>query len=221
MRTLELHNISKSFGEKQILKDVAITCKTGDIIGLFGRNGTGKSTLMKLVFGTLKADSIAINLNGKSISNKQIISKQTIGYLPQESFLPKNIKVRNVIPMFYNSSDEQDIIFHSPKVRSFDMKRVGDLSLGQRRYLEVLLIGNLEHPFLMLDEPFSMIEPLYKDEIKKLLKQLSSYKGILISDHYYDDVLHITNKNYVLKDANLHAVNSVEELQKFNYLKSR
>lgn len=218
MRQLQITNASKSFGDKKNLDQVALSCNTNDIIGLFGRNGTGKSTLLKIVFGTVKADDVSISYDGQIIPVKKVIPSQIIGYLPQESFLPKQVRVRDIVPMFFQRSEDQELVFYAPKVRTFDHMRVGELSLGQRRYLEVLLIGNLEHPFLLLDEPFSMIEPLYKDEIKHLLVKLSKYKGIVITDHYYDDVLDITNHNYLLKDAKLHEVQSKKKLIEMSYL---
>ena len=65
MRQLQIINVSKTFGDKNVLNQVSLTCNTNDIIGLFGRNGSGKSTLLKIAFGTLKADSISINYDGK------------------------------------------------------------------------------------------------------------------------------------------------------------
>ncbi len=218
MRQLQITNVSKSFRDINVLNQVSLTCNTTNIIGLFGRNGTGKSTLLKIVFGTVNADTISLNYDKKSILVKKVIPSQIVGYLPQESFLPKQIRVRDIVPMFFQRIEDQELVFYAPKIRTFDHKRVGELSLGQRRYLEVLLIGNLEHPFLFLDEPFSMIEPLYKEEIKNTLTKLSKYKGIVITDHYYDDVLDITNKNYLLKDSKLHQIQSKEELIKMNYL---
>ena len=93
-----------------------------------------------------------------------------------------------------------------------------ELSIGELRYFEVLLIGNLEHPFLMLDEPFSMIEPLYKIEIKKFLNNHKLKKGILINDNYYNDVLEITTKNLLIKNGRSQVIKNMEELKEHNYL---
>lgn len=91
------------------------------------------------------------------------------------------MKVRQVIPLFFAKEEEQDKVFYDPQVSGFDHQKVGHLSLGQRRYLELLLIGNLKHPFLLLDEPFSMIEPLYLERIKYFLLKLKKDKGFIPS----------------------------------------
>ena len=90
--------------------------------------------------------------------------------------------------------------------------------MGQLRYFEVLLLANLDHPFLMLDEPFSMIEPLYKVEIKKFLVQLKKKKGIIITDHYYNDVLEITDENFLIKDGTIVPITSKQSLREMEYL---
>jgi len=220
MDLLEITDLNKSYGKKTILKNIGLECKTGEIIGIFGRNGTGKSTLLKLIFGTVKADTILIKINSEIISQKAIIPSKKIAYLPQDTFLPKEQKVREIIPFFFPNGDDQDKIFYSPQVSSFEKIKVGKLSLGQLRYLELLIIGNLNHPFLMLDEPFSMIEPIYKDVIKNLLLRLKESKGIILTDHYYNDVLEITNKNFVLKDTEKIEIMGKNDLVKYEYLNS-
>jgi len=220
MNLLEITNLNKSYGNKVILKNVNLICKTGEIIGVFGRNGTGKSTLLKLIFGTVKADSILIKINSEAISQKNIIPSKKIAYLPQDTFLPKEQNVRAIIPLFFPNGDDQNKIFYSPQVSSFEKIKVGKLSLGQLRYLELLIIGNLNHPFLLLDEPFSMIEPIYKDVIKKLLLKLKVSKGIILTDHYYNDVLQVTNRNFILKDAKKIQIKTKEDLVKYEYLNS-
>lgn len=220
MDLLEITNIKKAYGNKIILNDVNLKCKTGEIIGIFGRNGSGKSTLLKLIFGTLIADSILIKINSKTISQSNIIASKTIAHLPQDSFLPKELKVRAVIPLFFPNSDDQNKIFYSPKVSSFEKIKIGELSYGELRYLELLIIGNLHHPFLLLDEPFSMIEPIYKELIKKLLLDLKESKAILLTDHYYHDVLQISSKNFILKDGRKIEIKNKEDLVKYEYLNS-
>lgn len=220
MDLLEITNLNKSYGKKTILKDINFECKVGEIIGIFGRNGAGKSTMLKLIFGTVKADSIFIKINSKNISQKNIIPSKKIAYLPQDNFLPKEQKVRAIIPLFFPNGDDQNRIFYSPQVSSFEKIKVGKLSLGQLRYLELLIIGNLSHSFLILDEPFSMIEPIYKDVIKNLLLKLKESKGIILTDHYYNDVLQVTNRNFVIKDTKIFEIKIKEDLVKYNYLNS-
>ena len=220
MDLLKVTDVNKSYGKKAILKNINLDCKVGEIIGIFGRNGTGKSTLLKLIFGTAKADSILIKINSEIISQKAIIPSKRIGYLPQDTFLPKERKVREIIPFFFPKGDDQDKIFYSPQVPSFEKIKIGKLSLGQLRYLELLIIGNLNHQFLMLDEPFSMIEPIYKDVIKSLLLKLKKSKGIILTDHYYNDVLEITDENFVIKDSEIIKVVDKSDLVKYEYLRS-
>lgn len=220
MDTLNISKLNKSFGKKIILKDINLECKVGEIVGIFGRNGCGKSTLLKLIFGAIKADSILIKLNAEIISQNKVISSKKIGYLPQETFLPKEWKVREIIPFFFPNGNDQDKIFYSKQVSSFEKMKVGQLSLGQLRYLELLIIGNLKHQFIMLDEPFSMIEPIYKDVIKKLLLEIKKTKGIILTDHYYDDVLEITDRNFIIKDTEKIEIMDKKDLIKYEYLRS-
>lgn len=220
MDLLKVTDLNKSYGKKSILRNINLECKVGEIIGIFGRNGTGKSTLLKLIFGTVKADSILIKVNSEIISQKAIIPSKKIGYLPQDTFLPKERKVREIIPLFFPNGDDQDKIFYSPQVSSFEKTKIGKLSLGQLRYLELLIIGNLKHQFIMLDEPFSMIEPIYKDVIKSLLLELKKTKGIILTDHYYNDVLQITDKNFVIKDSEIIEIIDKSDLVKYEYLRS-
>lgn len=217
-RELQIFEARKSFGTTKVLENISFSIAQGEIVSIFGRNGCGKSTLLKILFGTLKATALDLHLNDLPISPKKIIPNQYIGYLPQEPFLPKHLTVRQVIPLFYDDGDQQDLIFRAPFIEKIAAKKIGVLSMGERRYLELLLVANLAHPFLMLDEPFSMIEPLYKEAIKKFLLSLKAKKGILITDHYYQDVLEISTKKYVLASGTLHLASSDKDLKKLGYL---
>ncbi len=218
MATFKLHSAEVSFGEKEVLKEISFSLNTGEILGIFGRNGCGKSTLLKMIFGILRKGAIKISIDDENFKPSKNISAKQIAYLPQNPFLPKNIKVRDVIPIYFSEEKKQDAIFYDPLVATLTTKKVGELSLGQVRYLEVILIGNLDHPFLMLDEPFSMIDPLYKLEIQKLLQNLKAEKGIIITDHYYSNVLEITTKNLLIKDGKAHNIKNIEDLKEHNYI---
>lgn len=217
--SLELYFARKRFGRKEILTQVSFELAQGEILGLFGRNGSGKSTLLKILFGTLKANAIDLRLNGIPLPPKNNIEAQHIGYLPQENFLPRHMKVRDVIPLFYTDGDEQDNIFRAPFIEKIATQKIGTLSMGQKRYLELLLVAHLPHPFLLLDEPFSMIEPLYKEVIQEFLLSLKAKKGILLTDHYYTDVLKISDRNIVLVDGGSQVVHKEEDLKALGYLR--
>lgn len=218
MHNLKVTELTKAFGTNPVLDYASIECKTGEIVSIFGRNGTGKSTLLKILFGTLKADRIWLSVNDKPFAVEEVIPQQKIAYLPQQSFLPKSLKVRNIVPLYYNSETKQDKILYDPLITKIANTKVGSLSMGQLRYFELLLIGNLSHPFLMLDEPFSMIEPLYRDKIREFLFDLKFTKGIILTDHYYDDVLSVADRNLLLKNGRLIAINSKEDLTDHGYL---
>lgn len=218
MGIFKLHNAAISFGKKEVLKEVSFSLKTREILGIFGRNGCGKSTLLKMIFGTLRNGSVKISIDGIILNASENISAERIAYLPQHSFLPKNSKVRDLIPIYFSEETKQDAIFNDALIAKLASKKVSELSLGQVRYLEVLLVGNLDHPFLMLDEPFSMIEPLYKIEIKNLLNKLKVEKGIIITDHYYQDVLDISSQNLLIKDGIGIPIKSKDDLKHLEYL---
>src|SRR5690606_31824204 len=89
---------------------------------------------------------------------------------------------------------------------------------GELRYLEFLLIAHLDHPFLMLDEPFSMIDPLYIEFMTQFLSTLKKEKGIIISDHYYSSVLEVSDTMFLINNGIRVDVNSEEDLMKYGYL---
>ena len=215
---LEVNKITKSFGANKVLDNTQLHLQQDEIVGIFGRNGSGKSTLLKIIFGTLKAQKVELKINAKFIPQNKIIPQKWIAYLPQFNFLPKNTIIRNIIPMYFQDGDQQDKIFYSPKVAEFEGLRPAELSIGQLKYLEILLIANLPHPFIILDEPFSMVDPLFKELIKEQLIKLKPTKGIIITDHYYKDVLQITDRNYLLKDGSILPVSNELELSRYGYL---
>lgn len=217
IKSLRLDYVDFSFGKKQILSNVSFTCSTGEILAVFGRNGSGKSTLLKILFGSLKPNKIELYINGDKIE-KISTNDKLIAYLPQVPFLPKDITVRRIIPMYFPDGETQNKIFYSPLINKIERQRIGTLSLGEQKYLEFLLIINLSHPFILLDEPFSMLEPMYIESIKDILTKYKKDKGIIITDHYYRDVFEIADTKIILKDGVSHEILNMNELCDYGYI---
>lgn len=218
MSELVINNISKKFHRRIILSDISFRIKTGEVLGIFGRNGSGKSTLLKILFGVLPSDSAEILIDNVCFNPSRNIKLMNIAYLPQVSFLPNNLTVRDVIPFYYKDGNAQDLIFHDPRIAKIERQKIGTLSLGEKRYFEILLISRLPHQFLLLDEPFSMVEPLYQDSIKELLADVKKEKGVIITDHYYRNVLDISDRKLILKDGHMIEIENENDLILNGYL---
>jgi len=213
---LEVDSIRKEFGTNQVLTDISLKCQPGDIIGLLGRNGSGKSTLLKIIFGTLNTDYKFIRIND-SILNQPFKTKNTIAYLSQDNFLPKNITVQDVVEIYSDDLDQKG--FLEDEVLSKVLRtKIRNLSGGESRYLEVKLLLNLDTLFVLLDEPFNGISPLHVELIKKIIIDKSSKKGILLTDHDYRNVLDVANKYYLLFDGGLKSVKTQQDLIDWGYV---
>jgi lipopolysaccharide export system ATP-binding protein len=201
---LEADSIRKEFGRKQVLTDISVRCQPGDIIGLLGRNGSGKSTLLRILFGTLYTDYKFIRINDKILS-QPFKTKHTIGYLHQDNFLPKNLTVKQIFEVYSRELDEKG--FLDDEVFSKVLKtKIGNLSGGESRYLEVKLLLYLNSHFILLDEPFNGISPLHIELVKNMIRDKSKNKGILLTDHDYRNVLDVANKYYLLFDGGLRTI---------------
>lgn len=218
MVNFQLYSARKSYGKNTVLQDVSFKLKTGEIMGIFGRNGSGKSTLLKALTGSIKAE-VKMEFDGVITVPSEVISKQLIAYLPQHPFIPVNLLVRDVIPIYYSDGKKQDAIFYDPTIVRISNTKIGALSQGERKYLETLMVGNLPHPVLMLDEPFSMLEPLQIDQLKIHLNKIKEHKAIIITDHYYHDVWDLASKYIVLTDGKSYQIEEKKDLIAFDYLK--
>jgi lipopolysaccharide export system ATP-binding protein len=216
---LEVDSIRKSFGDKQVLTDISLKCQPGDIIGLLGRNGTGKSTLLKIIFGTLYTDYKFIRINDE-ILNQPFKSNNRISYLPQDNFLPKNITVKKVVEI-YSDDYDQNKFLEDDVLSKVTGTKIGNLSGGESRYFEVKLLLNLDSVFVLLDEPFNGISPLYIELIKAMILNKSSKKGIILTDHDYRNVLDVANKYYLLFDGGLKPVKTKQDLIDWGYVPDR
>ncbi|RQO37914.1 ABC transporter ATP-binding protein [Chryseobacterium sp. KBW03] len=216
MSKLHIDSVTKSFNERKILQDIYIGCETGQITGLLGRNGSGKSTLLKIIFGVISSDTQFIRCDDKVLKNRSD-RKNRISYLPQNLFLPKYETVKRLIPLFCNK-ENTDLLFSSELIHPFLHEKPKNLSKGEQRLIETLMIIHSEADFALLDEPFHSLSPIVCEELKKTIRQQSNNKGFIISDHNYQDVLDISDSIYLLSDGHLKQIQDFKELQRYNYL---
>lgn len=217
MNELQVDSVLLSFDNiKQLLTDCYLNCRTGDIIGILGRNGSGKSSLLKIVFGTLIPLNKFIRING-SVYNRPYQSK-LIGYLPQHSFLPVNSKVEQVIDIMLQNPIARIKVKENERIKSKLKQKVHTLSGGERRYLEVLLIIHLDVMFVLLDEPFSGIEPIYKEMIKEVINEAKKDKGIILTDHDYLNIVQVSTQIILITNGVSKHITSCKELEVLGYV---
>jgi ABC-type lipopolysaccharide export system ATPase subunit len=215
MMTLEFDGIEKSFLERKILSSIYMRCDTGSVIALLGRNGAGKSTLMQIVFGSLSADSQSIRLNRCPLLNAGSLMKH-IGYLPQQRMLPFGIPVKRALRDF---GIEADVLIDSfPEFMNWMNFEANQLSGGWLRILETFLILKSKKSFVLLDEPFSGLMPIYVAHVRALIEGEKMNKGIIISDHLYQHTLDIADKIYLVKDGKTYLIEDSNELIFRGYL---
>jgi ABC-type lipopolysaccharide export system ATPase subunit len=213
---LEIDSVIKSYNSKQILTDIYLKCSTGDIIGLLGRNGIGKSTLMKIIFGSLEAENKFIRIN-QEVIDKPYKKRNLVLYLPQDGFLLNDLTVEQNTKLYFKPDDVYRIL-DDDLLQKVAKTRISDLSGGEERYLEIKLLLFTPTKFLLLDEPFNGVSPIIVDCIKKLIKLKSDSMGIILTDHDYRNVLDIANKYYMIFDGGIKYIENKNDLIKWGYL---
>ncbi|MBS1680762.1 MAG: ATP-binding cassette domain-containing protein [Bacteroidetes bacterium] len=212
---LEFDSVSLNFGLRTILSSVSMNCATGEVVGLLGRNGSGKSCLMKIVFGCMNAEFKSVRIN-KSALYGNYLSKKQIGYLPQETMIPSYLTIRTAIKFFRLQPDQ--IIERLPFVKNWLDLKPYQCSGGSLRLLETMIIVLADQPFCFLDEPFSGLMPTNIEIVKDLIVAEKNRKGIIISDHLYRHVKNISDKIYILANGQTYLMKNEEHLVKYGYL---
>jgi len=214
---LEADSILVELGGRTVLSDIYLQCRTGEVVGLLGRNGTGKSTLLKVLFGTQDTPDQSIRIDGQHRPALSLRGRW-IAYLPQHSFLPENLSIRQMIPLYIQDSQLAREVMTSDRVRPHLRKRITALSGGELRYLEVLLLLHLPAPFVLLDEPFSGIEPLFQERLAQLIEEYRSRKGFIITDHLYRSVVDLSDRLLLLEEGRAIGIRHKEELETRGYV---
>jgi ABC-type multidrug transport system ATPase subunit len=215
---LEVDGIQKKYGERVILSDVYLKCETSDIIGLLGRNGSGKSTLLKIIFGEIAVPNKCIRIDSVSKNNQSILLND-ISYLSQEQFIPNHLSVKKAVVLSI-AKQKIKFFYEDEFIQSISGKRISHLSSGELRYLEIKIVLFNASKFVLLDEPYNGLSPIMVDIVNELIKINSYKKGIVITDHNYQNIIKISTQLILIKEGKTHYIKEKAELVDKGYLTS-
>ena len=210
---LEIDSVELAFWGKAILSGCYVNCKPGEIVGLLGRNGSGKSCLLKIIFGSLNADFKHLKIDGELI--KQGFKTGSVAYLPQENFLPPFTKVKDILQTI---TLNRDYIFDNEIIGRIINLQVRDLSGGEQRLIECFWILNRQANYILLDEPFSGLSPMQIEFLQEIIKYIGSIKGIILTDHIYRSLLEVSNRVVLLHNNAIYNIKEEADLIRYNYI---
>lgn len=216
MQELYIDSVDHRYGDRNVLNGVYLTCKVGEKVGLLGRNGSGKSTLLKIIFGSIIPHYKHLKVNDEWVE-RGFLSRQ-ISYLPQGFFIPPYLKIKALVKLYTNKYSDQLLQLDVIKLNL--NKKIVDLSGGNRRLVEALLIIYSDSPFILLDEPFSQLAPLVVDELKLHIRKFKDVKGFILTDHHYRQILEIADRVVLLHHGSNYVINHEDDLRLYGYLPS-
>ena len=213
---IEAFNLVKVYGDRSVVNDVSFHVNKGEVVCLLGPNGAGKTTTFYMVVGLVKPYSGKILFNGEDISTwpMNLRAKAGIGYLPQETSIFRKLTVEDNIKLVLEMNDKLTVNEKRRKLEELlaefgvaKLRRSQAISLsgGERRRVELARGLAASPDFILLDEPFTGIDPIAIGEIKDNIRKLSEDKGlgVLITDHNPKATLSITDRAYVIFDGKI------------------
>lgn len=224
MEVLQAQNLAKSYKGRQVVKDVSLEVRPGQIVGLLGPNGAGKTTTFYMVVGLVQSDKGTIVLNGEDLSLAPMHerARKGIGYLPQESSIFRKLSVRqNIMAILEIRKDltqaqREEVL--DDLLEEFHITHIANnkgmsLSGGERRRVEIARALAAEPSFILLDEPFAGVDPISVSDIKKIIEHLKARGlGILITDHNVRETLSVCEHAYIVSHGELIATGTPDQV---------
>ena len=214
MELLECKNLCKSYDDKVVLKDINLKIPRGKIIGLLGKNGTGKTTLIKLINDLLTLTNGEILINGKKPG---VESKEIISYLPEKTYLDREMTVRDAIKYFkefYKNFDSQKAV-NLLKVLDLDINtKISKMSKGMQEKLQLILVMSRNAQLYILDEPLGGVDPATRDYIlDTILSNFCEGASVIISTHLIADIERILDEVIFIDKGQIIVTSSADELR--------
>lgn len=209
-KTLKAAHLAKSYNKRQVVIDVSLEIKSGQIVGLLGPNGAGKTTCFYMIVGLVAHDNGSISIDEKDISAMPMHgrAKAGLGYLPQEASIFRKLSVKDnilgVLEIRKDLNKAQRIAKLQELLEEFHITHIKDslgmaLSGGERRRVEIARALAMEPDFILLDEPFAGVDPISVGDIKMIITHLKQKGiGVLITDHNVRETLDICEKAYIV-----------------------
>jgi len=222
-RTLETRNLVKIYGTHRVVNDVSLTLSQGEIVGLLGPNGAGKTTTFNMVVGIVKPNAGSILLEGRDIAPLPLYQRARagVGYLTQETSVFRKMTVRqNVLSILETTGasraeqmERLERILGELAIEHLSERHAYNLSGGERRRVEIARSLAIEPNFMLLDEPFSGVDPKSVEELQEIIYQMRDRGlGILITDHSVRETLSVTDRAYIIHEGTIRAHGSADEL---------
>ncbi len=215
MATLSAANLRKTYGSKIAVADISLSLSSGEIVGLLGANGAGKTTSFYMIVGLLKADSGNIELDGKDLTHApmHIRARAGIGYLPQEASVFRKLSVENnitaILELRSGLTKLERKTLLGELLDEFSLTPIRttlgeQLSGGERRRLEIARALATQPSFILLDEPFAGVDPISVNDIKQEIRDLAQRNiGVLITDHQVRETLDICDRAYIVHEGGI------------------
>ncbi len=215
MELLECKNLSKSFDNKKILKDINLIIPRGKIVGLLGKNGQGKTTLIKLINDLLTPTSGEILIEGK---HPEVESKKIISYLPERTYLDKEMKVIDTLNYFNEFYDNFDIEKAKKLLKDLDLdinSKISKMSKGMQEKLQLILVMSRDADLYILDEPLGGVDPATRDYIlDTILSNFKEGSSVIISTHLISDIERILDEVIFIDKGKIILTAPADELRK-------
>ena len=216
--------LRKRYKQREVVKDFGLTLEAGEVVGLLGPTGAGKTTCFYMIVGLVETDAGSIVLDGKDITSDPMYTraKQGVGYLPQEPSVFRKLTVADNLRLVLELREDLDKAGREKELASLldelQINHVADqlgasLSGGERRRCEIARALAAKPRLILLDEPFAGVDPISVGEIQRIVTHLKQRGiGVLITDHNVRETLGICDRAYILNEGSVLAQGAPDEI---------